>query len=300
MTAPISTAPSCANMTFAASSATTLHRGRRARARPQLSPRLLRREGAKRIAVGRDGRIHSPELEAALVEGLTAGGLDVVRIGMGPLADALFRGRDARRRRRHPGHRQPQPGRLQRLQDAAERPLGVRRGDPGPRPPRRRRRLERWRRARSPTPTSSTQYVDRLLKGFDGKAFRIGWDAGNGAGGPALERLRQAPPRRASRALHRGRRHFPQPPSRPDGRSQPRRLEEARRREEPRLRHRLRRRRRPHRRGRRPGPRDLGRPVADASSPGRCSRTCPARRSSPTSRPARPCSTASPKWAARP
>ena len=41
-------------------------------------------EGAQRIAVGRDGRTHSPELEAALIEGLTAGGLDVVRIGMGP------------------------------------------------------------------------------------------------------------------------------------------------------------------------------------------------------------------------
>ena len=41
-------------------------------------------EGAKRVAVGRDGRTHSPELEAALVDGLTSGGLDVLRIGMGP------------------------------------------------------------------------------------------------------------------------------------------------------------------------------------------------------------------------
>src|SRR5919107_2159558 len=45
---------------------------------------LARGEGARRIAVGRDGRTHSPELEAALVDGLTKGGLDVVRIGMGP------------------------------------------------------------------------------------------------------------------------------------------------------------------------------------------------------------------------
>ena len=30
------------------------------------------------------GGISSPELEAALVDGLTAGGVDVVRIGMGP------------------------------------------------------------------------------------------------------------------------------------------------------------------------------------------------------------------------
>ena len=45
---------------------------------------LAREEGAARIAVGRDGRTHSPEMEAALVDGLTTGGLDVVRIGMGP------------------------------------------------------------------------------------------------------------------------------------------------------------------------------------------------------------------------
>src|SRR5215213_3334151 len=45
---------------------------------------LATSEGAKRVAVGRDGRTHSPELEAALVEGLTQGGLNVLRIGMGP------------------------------------------------------------------------------------------------------------------------------------------------------------------------------------------------------------------------
>ncbi len=32
-------------------------------------------------------------------------------------------------------------------------------------------------------------YVDRLLQDFDGAAFRIGWDAGNGAGGEVLERM---------------------------------------------------------------------------------------------------------------
>jgi phosphomannomutase len=33
------------------------------------------------------------------------------------------------------------------------------------------------------------RYVDRLVEGFDGGVFRIGWDAGNGAAGPALEKL---------------------------------------------------------------------------------------------------------------
>src|SRR6478736_1749210 len=41
-------------------------------------------EDARRIAVGRDGRTHSGMLEAALVRGLTEGGIDVVLTGMGP------------------------------------------------------------------------------------------------------------------------------------------------------------------------------------------------------------------------
>src|SRR5207248_7329947 len=41
-------------------------------------------EGAGRIAVGRDGRTHSGMLEAALVRGLTEGGIGAMLIGMGP------------------------------------------------------------------------------------------------------------------------------------------------------------------------------------------------------------------------
>jgi phosphomannomutase len=33
------------------------------------------------------------------------------------------------------------------------------------------------------------RYVDRLMRDFDGGAFRIGWDAGNGAAGEIVERL---------------------------------------------------------------------------------------------------------------
>jgi phosphomannomutase len=45
---------------------------------------LLRRAGGKLVAVGYDGRVSSPILEHALVEGLTASGCDVRRVGMGP------------------------------------------------------------------------------------------------------------------------------------------------------------------------------------------------------------------------
>jgi phosphomannomutase len=33
------------------------------------------------------------------------------------------------------------------------------------------------------------RYVDRLLEGFKAGPFRVGWDAGNGAGGPIVERI---------------------------------------------------------------------------------------------------------------
>jgi phosphomannomutase len=33
------------------------------------------------------------------------------------------------------------------------------------------------------------RYVQRLMQDFDGAAYRIGWDAGNGAGGPVVEKL---------------------------------------------------------------------------------------------------------------
>ncbi|OHC78907.1 MAG: phosphomannomutase [Rhodospirillales bacterium RIFCSPLOWO2_12_FULL_58_28] len=42
------------------------------------------RSGAATVAVGYDGRLSSPALEAALVEGLTASGLKVFRVGLGP------------------------------------------------------------------------------------------------------------------------------------------------------------------------------------------------------------------------
>ena len=45
----------------------------------------IERFGAEpKICVGCDGRLSSPELEAALVAGLTATGANVVRIGRGP------------------------------------------------------------------------------------------------------------------------------------------------------------------------------------------------------------------------
>ena len=51
---------------------------------------LLRRGGGSRAAVGYDGRLSSPDLEAALVEGLCRAGVDVTRIGRGPTPMLYF------------------------------------------------------------------------------------------------------------------------------------------------------------------------------------------------------------------
>ncbi len=45
---------------------------------------IVARAGGKRIAVGYDGRLTSPELEQAVVDGLRASGQEALRIGLGP------------------------------------------------------------------------------------------------------------------------------------------------------------------------------------------------------------------------
>jgi phosphomannomutase len=51
---------------------------------------LLFEVGGSRVAVGYDGRLTSPELEAALVEGLASEGAGVLRIGRGPTPMLYF------------------------------------------------------------------------------------------------------------------------------------------------------------------------------------------------------------------
>ena len=51
---------------------------------------VVARDGGTSVAVGYDGRLSSPALETALVEGLRASGMDVVRIGRGPTPMLYF------------------------------------------------------------------------------------------------------------------------------------------------------------------------------------------------------------------
>ncbi len=51
---------------------------------------LMGESGGRRVCVGRDGRLSSPELEAALVDGLASTGLTVECIGCGPTSMLYF------------------------------------------------------------------------------------------------------------------------------------------------------------------------------------------------------------------
>jgi phosphomannomutase len=149
---------------------------------------LATSEGATRMAVGRDGRTHSPELESALVKGLTEGGLDVVRIGMGPSPMLYFavdtlnvqggiQVTGSHNPADYNGFKMLLNGRSvfgQEIQDLGRRAAE---GD--------------WSEGQGGVEEADVvdSYVDALVKGFDGKAYRIGWDAGNGAAGPVLEKL---------------------------------------------------------------------------------------------------------------
>ena len=145
-------------------------------------------EGAKRIAVGRDGRSHSPDLEAELVRGLTEGGLDVVRIGMGPSPMLYFAtyhlGVDGGIQ--VTGSHNPSDYNGFKLLLKARSVFGEEIQALG-----RRCAAGEWSEGEGRVEDADVidAYVDRLVKDFQGGAFRVGWDAGNGAGGPVLEKL---------------------------------------------------------------------------------------------------------------
>ena len=145
-------------------------------------------EGARRIAVGRDGRSHSPELEASLVDGLTEGGLDVVRIGMGPSPMLYFAVStlDVQGGIQVTGSHNPADYNGFKLLLNGRSVFGQEIQDLG-----RRAAEDDWSQGEGSVEQVDVEeaYVEALMKGFDGKAYRIGWDAGNGAGGPVLEKL---------------------------------------------------------------------------------------------------------------
>jgi phosphomannomutase len=149
---------------------------------------LARDEGARRIAVGRDGRTHSGMLEAALVRGLTEGGIDVVMTGMGPSPMLYFATYflDVQGGIQVTGSHNPANYNGFKLLLKGRSVFGAEIQAIG-----QRSAHGHWSQGNGTTEEVDIReaYVSRLLDGFSGKPYRIGWDAGNGAAGPILDVL---------------------------------------------------------------------------------------------------------------
>ncbi len=151
---------------------------------------LVTRAGGRVVCVGRDGRLSSPALEAALVRGLASVGLEVRRIGCGPSPMLYFA-------TRHLGadggvmvtgsHNPPDHNGF-KLVFGGKPFFGEQI-----------RRLGRVAEAEEMAPALGGKaveaevgeaYLARLLQGFrPGRPLSVVWDCGNGATGPLVEAL---------------------------------------------------------------------------------------------------------------
>lgn len=151
---------------------------------------LVQEKGGRRVAVGRDGRLSSPTLEAALVEGFVSQGVDVLRIGLGPTPMLYFAvntcdvdGGVMVTGSHNPANyngfkmmigKKPFFGQdIQRLGGVAAKLAGT--GEA---------------RGSAEQRDIIDTYVSRLLADYDGtRPLNVAWDAGNGATGEVLQRL---------------------------------------------------------------------------------------------------------------
>jgi phosphomannomutase len=150
---------------------------------------LAAQKGGKRVCVGRDGRLSSPELEKAVADGIASCGLEAIRVGLGPTpmlyfsvyelnADAGIMVSGSHNPPTHNGFKMmmgkaPFFGadikRLGAVADGGKFATG------------------RGKIVEHPV---FDDYVARLLRDYEpGHFLRIAWDAGNGAAGPAMARL---------------------------------------------------------------------------------------------------------------
>jgi phosphomannomutase len=147
--------------------------------------------GGTRVAVGYDGRLTSPELEQALVDGLRASGMQVARIGLGPTPMLYYTATKLETdgaimvtgshnppdyngfkmmwgRKPFFGDQILQIGRLAASGDVVPEAIGG-----------------------EETVAIADDYVARLLADWDGgdRMLKVVWDNGNGAAGDILDKL---------------------------------------------------------------------------------------------------------------
>ena len=152
---------------------------------------MIARTGGAIVAVGYDGRTHSPDLEKALVEGLKASGINVLRVGCGPTPLLYFaaftRGTDGAvmvtgshnppeyngfkmmiGKKPFFGNDIQELGRLAAAGDVVEEGAG-----------------------HDKAVDLRDDYVARLARDWDGgeQKLKIVWDNGNGAAGEVLQKL---------------------------------------------------------------------------------------------------------------
>lgn len=157
---------------------------------------LVARKNGKKVVVGYDGRVSSPDLEAALVNGLKKSGLEVVRIGRGPTpmlyfastvmqADGAVMVTASHNPKEYNGMKFMLGGKPffgKQIQDLGAQ---VAAGDVVPEGNGTVRKVD-----------VSEDYINRLLEDFGGteRKLRVVWDNSNGAAGDILTRLVQKLP----------------------------------------------------------------------------------------------------------
>ena len=150
----------------------------------------IRRTGGRRVVVGRDGRTHSPMLEEALLAGLSAGGVDVVRIGLGPSPMLYYAVHtlEVDGGVHVTGSHNPKEDNGFKFMLGADSFFGEQLQELA-----RLAAAGDWETGAGAVSDADVRddYVGRLMAGYSGGAFRIGWDCGNGAAGPLVERLVQ-------------------------------------------------------------------------------------------------------------
>jgi Phosphomannomutase len=159
---------------------------------------IVARKGGSRVAVGRDGRLSSPEFSATLIEGLIASGMHVTDIGVGPTpmlyfaatteaTDGAIMVTGSHNPANYNGFKMMM-GRKPFFGDDIQT-LG---------------RLAAAGDVVAPAEGSvvtrdiSAAYLARLLQDWDGgdRALNVVWDSGNGSAGDVLQRLVKALPGR--------------------------------------------------------------------------------------------------------
>ena len=139
-----------------------------------------------KVVVGRDGRLSSPQLAAALIDGLVDGGANVTDIGCGPTpmlyfaathldADGAIQVTGSHNPPTHNGFKMVMDGKSFFGEEITE--LGARcaRGVPSK------------SGGRCEMLSISDEYVNRLLQSADAGDLSVVWDCGNGASGPVTD-----------------------------------------------------------------------------------------------------------------